>query len=51
VCKLRNFLTDEDAAMHDAVGAIAACGVSPIVRIAASEGWMVKSMVEDCLSV
>ena len=28
--------------MHEAVAAIAACGVSPIVRIAANEGWMVK---------
>lgn len=31
-----------DSAMHEAVAAIAACGVSPIVRIAANEGWMVK---------
>lgn len=28
--------------MHEAVGAIAATGVSPIVRITANEGWMVK---------
>jgi 4-hydroxy-2-oxoheptanedioate aldolase len=28
--------------MHEAVAAIAATGVSPIVRIAANEGWMVK---------
>lgn len=28
--------------MHEAVGAIAALGVSPVVRIAANEGWMVK---------
>jgi len=28
--------------MHEAVAAIAACGVSPLVRIAANEGWMVK---------
>lgn len=28
--------------MHEAVAAIAACGVSPVVRIAANEGWMVK---------
>ena len=34
-----------DAAMHEAVAAIAGCGVSPIVRIAANEGWMVKSKV------
>jgi len=31
-----------DSAMHEAVAAIAACGVSPLVRIAANEGWMVK---------
>ena len=29
--------------MHEAVAAIAECGVSPIVRIAANESWMVKS--------
>lgn len=28
--------------MHESVAAIAAIGVSPIVRIAANEGWMVK---------
>lgn len=32
----------DDGAMHEAVAAIAGCGVSPIVRIAANEGWMVK---------
>jgi hypothetical protein len=32
-----------DAAMHDAVPAIAACGVSPIVRIPDNQGYMVKS--------
>lgn len=31
-----------DNAMHEAVATIAACGVSPLVRIAANEGWMVK---------
>lgn len=31
-----------DWQMHEAVAAIAATGVSPIVRIAANEGWMVK---------
>lgn len=31
--------------MHEAVAAIAAIGVSPIVRIAANEGWMVKRML------
>lgn len=34
-----------DAQMHEAVAAIAATGVSPIVRIAANEGWMVKRMI------
>lgn len=34
--------------MHEAVGAIAAMGVSPIVRIAANEGWMVKRMLLSC---
>jgi 4-hydroxy-2-oxoheptanedioate aldolase len=34
-----------DGAMHEAVAAIAACGVSPLVRIAANEGWMVKRMI------
>lgn len=32
-----------DSAMHDAVPAIAAAGVSPIVRIPDMQGWMVKS--------
>lgn len=32
----------EDSAMHEAVAAIAACGVSPLVGIAANESWMVK---------
>jgi hypothetical protein len=31
-----------DAAMHDAVPAIAACGVSPIVRIPDNQGFLVK---------
>ncbi len=34
--------------MHEAVAAIAACGVSPLVRTAANEGWMVKRMT--CLA-
>ena len=33
----------EDGQMHEAVAAIAATGVSPLVRIAANEAWMVKS--------
>lgn len=28
--------------MHEAVQAIAGCGVSPLVRIPACEGWMFK---------
>ncbi|RMD40534.1 hypothetical protein DV735_g4582, partial [Chaetothyriales sp. CBS 134920] len=32
--------------MHESVHAIAACGVSPIVRIAANEGWMVKRALD-----
>ena len=31
-----------DGQMHEAVAAIAACGVSPVVRIAANESLMVK---------
>ncbi|MCJ1392036.1 hypothetical protein MMC18_004903 [Xylographa bjoerkii] len=34
--------------MHEAVAAIAGCGVSPIVRIPANEGWMVKSNIFTC---
>lgn len=34
-----------DGAMHEAVAAIAACGVSPVVRVAANEAWMVKSTI------
>ena len=37
--------TELDAQMHEAVAAIAATGVSPIVRIAANEGWMVKRKI------
>lgn len=33
--------------MHESVNAIASCGVSPIVRIPANEGWMVKRAL-DC---
>lgn len=33
---------DADGAMHDAVPAIAALGVSPIVRIPDMQSWMVK---------
>ncbi|KAB8291385.1 hypothetical protein EYC80_010062 [Monilinia laxa] len=37
----------DDAAMHDAVPAIAACGVSPIVRIPDNQGWMVKRALDS----
>jgi 4-hydroxy-2-oxoheptanedioate aldolase len=37
-----------DAQMHEAVAAIAAIGVSPVVRIAANEAWMVKRMISIC---
>lgn len=42
--KMQNHRADTyaDAAMHEAVSAIAACGVSPIVRIPDSQPWMVK---------
>lgn len=32
--------------MHEVVAAIASCGVSPVVRIAANKAWMVKGMAE-----
>ena len=38
---------EKDGAMHDAVTAIAACSVSPIVRIAANEAWMVKRALDS----
>lgn len=36
-----------DNQMHEAVAAIAATGVSPIVRIPANEGWMVKRALDS----
>ena len=36
-----------DSAMHESVAAIAACGVSPIVRVAANEPWMVKRALDS----
>lgn len=36
----------QDGQMHEAVAAIAATGVSPIVRIAANEAWMVKRALD-----
>jgi 4-hydroxy-2-oxoheptanedioate aldolase len=35
-----------DAAMHQSVAAIAAQGVSPVVRIAAPENWLVKRALD-----
>jgi 4-hydroxy-2-oxoheptanedioate aldolase len=35
-----------DSQMHESVAAIASCGVSPVVRIAANEGWMVKRALD-----
>ena len=32
--------------MHECVHAVASCGVSPIVRIPANEGWMVKRALD-----
>ena len=32
--------------MHEAVAAIAACGVSPLVRVADNQGWMVKRALD-----
>ena len=35
-----------DADMHECVNAAAACGVSPLVRVPAAEGWMVKRVLD-----
>ncbi|CAM1507200.1 Fc.00g068410.m01.CDS01 [Cosmosporella sp. VM-42] len=37
----------DDEAMHDAVPAIAALGVSPIVRLPDMQGWMVKRALDS----
>ncbi|KAE9982408.1 hypothetical protein EG328_010942 [Venturia inaequalis] len=37
----------DDGQMHEAVAALAACRVSPIVRIAANEAWMVKRALDS----
>ncbi|KAK0656522.1 Pyruvate/Phosphoenolpyruvate kinase-like domain-containing protein [Cercophora newfieldiana] len=37
----------DDAAMHEAVPAIAALGVSPIVRIPDLQGWMIKRALDS----
>ncbi|KAL8681094.1 MAG: hypothetical protein Q9186_002746 [Xanthomendoza sp. 1 TL-2023] len=44
--QIRELTPYVDGAMHEAVAAIAACAVSPIVRIAANEGWMVKRALD-----
>ncbi|KAI0547610.1 Pyruvate/Phosphoenolpyruvate kinase-like domain-containing protein [Xylaria curta] len=36
----------DDAAMHEAVPAIASCGVSPIVRLPDMQGWMIKRALD-----
>lgn len=36
-----------DSEMHESVQAIASCNVSPIVRIPANEGWMVKRALDS----
>lgn len=36
-----------DSSMHESVAAIAAAGVSPVVRIAANEPWMVKRALDS----
>ncbi|KAI5865198.1 Phosphoenolpyruvate/pyruvate domain-containing protein [Durotheca rogersii] len=36
----------DDAAMHEAVPAIASCGASPIVRIPDTQGWMIKRALD-----
>ncbi|RYP85977.1 hypothetical protein DL769_000840 [Monosporascus sp. CRB-8-3] len=36
----------DDAAMHEAVPAIAACGISPLVRIPDMQGWMLKRALD-----
>lgn len=35
-----------DDSMHEAVAAIAACGVSPIVRVAEAQHWMIKRALD-----
>ena len=49
-CLLRSasdtLTTVADSEMHESVHAAASCGVSPIVRIPANEGWMVKRALD-----
>jgi 4-hydroxy-2-oxoheptanedioate aldolase len=35
-----------DESMHEAVAAIAACGVSPVVRVAEGQHWMIKRALD-----
>ncbi|KAI5925433.1 Pyruvate/Phosphoenolpyruvate kinase-like domain-containing protein [Camillea tinctor] len=35
----------DDAAMHEAIPAIASCGVSPLVRLPDMQGWMIKLQI------
>lgn len=37
----------DDAAMHEAVPAIASCGASPIVRVPDMQGWMIKRALDS----
>ena len=36
----------DDASMHEAVAAIAACGVSPVVRVPQGEHWIIKRALD-----
>ena len=45
VCSQVNRFLDKE--MHDSVAAIASAGVSPVVRIPANEGWMVKRALDS----
>ncbi|KAF2460862.1 2,4-dihydroxyhept-2-ene-1,7-dioic acid aldolase [Lineolata rhizophorae] len=36
----------DDGQMHEAVGTISSCNISPVVRIAANEPWMVKRALD-----
>lgn len=49
-CRITDLRWVVDGAMHDAVPAIAALGVSPIVRLPDMQSWMVKrkSLAECC---
>ena len=45
-CRLKSDKGNTDDAMHESVHAVASTGVSPIVRIPANEGWMVKRALD-----